>query len=225
VKRETIILDLLKDEVERTIQKLQSKVFVPDPIAGPHFSKITSLMSSAYKRHGYILERAVLEALKQCERFEVWRDDHFQVTSGTDHIVDTTIATPTELIGKDFPYSEAGDRSLQVDAIVYDKTTKIIRAYEIKRGAGLHDSGKRRSMLRDILCVQILLKDYGRKRGYDVEQAFSHIIFYYGQCSIPKPFSLTGAEMNEHFGWPVYEAVEEVNQHFKARLFAILSGG
>lgn len=45
-------------------------------------------------------------------------------------------------------------------------------------------------MLRDTLCVQILLKDYGRKRGLEVEQAFSHIIFYYGQSSIPKPFSL-----------------------------------
>ena len=61
--------------------------------------------------------------------------------------------------------------------------------------------------------------------GIGIQQAFSHIIFYYGQCSIPKPFSLTGAEMDEHFGWPVYATVDEVNQHFKARLFAILAGG
>ena len=46
----------------------------------------------------------------------------------------------------------------------------------------------------------------------------SHIIFNYGQCSIPKPFSLTG------FGFPIYASVEEVNKHYKARLFMILAG-
>ena len=60
------ILDLLKPEIEKTVTGLDSKLFDPDPIAGPHFSKITSVMSSAYKRHGYILERAILEALKLC---------------------------------------------------------------------------------------------------------------------------------------------------------------
>jgi hypothetical protein len=109
--------------------------------------------------------------------------------------------------------------------IAFNKYTGILRAYEIKRGFGLHDSGKRRSMLRDTLAVQVLLKSYGTQRGLTVRQAFSHIIFYYGQCSIPKPFSLTGAELDEHFGFPIYEAVEEVNKHYKARLFAILAGG
>ena len=79
-------------------------------------------------------------------------------------------------------------------------------------------------MLRDTLAVQVLLKSYGTQRGLDVKQAFSHIVFYYGQCSIPKPFSLIGAELDEHFGFPVHDAIEEVNKHYKARLFAILSG-
>src|SRR5438552_10843907 len=102
-----VVLDLMKDEIETTIKRLDSKSFDPDPIAGPHFSKITSVMSSAYKRHGYILERAILETLKLCPHFEVWRD---------------------------------------IDAIVFNKNTGTLGAYEIKRGSGLHDSGKRRSM-------------------------------------------------------------------------------
>lgn len=79
-------------------------------------------------------------------------------------------------------------------------------------------------MLKDILCVQVLLKSYGKERGLDVKEAFSYVIFYYGQCSIPKPFSLTGPELDTHFGWPVYDAVEEVNKYFQSRLFSILSG-
>jgi hypothetical protein len=222
-----VVLDLVKEEIEITIHSLEAKTFLADPIAGPHFSKITSVMSSAYKRHGFILERALLEALKQCPHFEVWRDEQFHVPPNVDHMVHGSIEHGAKLIGTDYPYSEGdhGGRTLQVDVIVFDKSTGILRAHEVKRGFGLHDSGKRRSMLRDTLAVQVLLKSYGTQRGLDVKQAFSHIVFYYGQCSIPKPFSLTGAELDEHFSFPVHEAIEEVNKHYKARLFAILAGG
>lgn len=218
-----VVLDLLKPEIERTIKSLDTKSFDPDPIAGPHFSKITSVMSSAYKRHGYILERAILETLKLCPEFEVWREPVFQVPSAVDHIVAGSINEPTKLIGTDYPASD-GHRTLQVDVIVFNKRNGTLGAYEIKRGAGLHDSGKRRSTLRDTLCIQVLLKSYGKSRGYDPQSAFSHIIFYYGKCSIPKPFSVTGMEMDDHFGWPLVESVDEVNKYFQGRLFAILAG-
>jgi hypothetical protein len=74
-----LVLDLLKPEIEKTINGLDLRNFEPDPIAGPHFSKITSVMSSAYKRHGYILERAILETLRLCPHFEVWNDPAFHV--------------------------------------------------------------------------------------------------------------------------------------------------
>jgi|SRR5262245_7720339 len=217
------VLDLLKPEIEKTVIALDAKSFDPDPIAGQHFAKITSVMSSAYKRHGYILERAVLEALKLCPHFEVWRDPIFQVPSAVDHIVAGSIAEPTKLIGTDYPYSE-GQRTLQVDAIVLDKKKGTLEGYEIKRGFGYHDSGKRRSMLRDTLYIQILMKRYGEQRGCKPSGVSSHIIFYYGKRSIPVPFGILGSEMDEHFGWPVYEAVEEVNRYFQERLFSILAG-
>jgi hypothetical protein len=217
------VLDLLIPEIEKSVVGLDAKQFDPDPIAGPHFSKITSVMSSAYKRHGYILERAILESLRLCPHFEVWRDPIFQVPSAVDHIVAGSISEPTKLIGTDYPYSD-GQRTLQVDAIVLNKKTGTLGAYEIKRGSGRHDSGKRRSMLRDTLCVQVLLKSYGKSRGHENNSAFSHIIFFYGKCSIPKPFAITGAELDQHFEWPVHDAVDEVNKYFQGRLFAILSG-
>ena len=154
-----LVLELLKPEIDKTIKGLDLKNFEPDPIAGPHFSKITSVMSSAYKRHGYILERAILESLRLCPYFEVWNDPAFQVPSAVEHIVEGSIAEPIKLIGTDYPYSD-GQRTLQVDAVVLNKNTGTLGAYEVKRGAGLHDSGKRRSMLKDALCIQVLLKHY-----------------------------------------------------------------
>jgi hypothetical protein len=74
-------------------------------------------------------------------------------------VIAELLADPTKLIGTDYPSSE-GERTLQVDAVVFNKNTGSLKAYEIKRSTGLHDSGKRRSMLRDALCTQVLLKSH-----------------------------------------------------------------
>src|SRR4029078_13317357 len=149
--------EILAPQIDLTIDGLKRKKFSPDPISGKHYSKITSVISSACKRHGYILERAILEQLKACPRFEVWEDKVFQVTSTADHIVDTMIGTPDRAIQTATDYSAQGHRTFQLDVIVYDREKKILSAYEVKRGAGFHDSGKRRSILRDLLCTQVLL--------------------------------------------------------------------
>lgn len=219
----TEILEVLKPLVDATVQRLNKKGFLPDPIAGNHFSKIVSVMSSAYKRHGYILERALLEQLKLCPDFEVWNDPAFFVTHTADLMVDGALHDPMKLDGSETGY-QAGHRTLQVDAVVFNKMTGALQSYEIKRGAGLHDSGKRRSILRDLLCTQVLLRSYGKSRNLDVKTTSSHIIFYYGMCSIRRPYSLTRNELDDHFQWPVLDAVEAVNSYFQSRLFQILAG-
>jgi hypothetical protein len=47
------LVELLDPEIEATIQRLNHKTFNPDPIAGPKFSRIVSVTSSAYKRARY----------------------------------------------------------------------------------------------------------------------------------------------------------------------------
>ena len=159
----------------------------------------------------------------QNKDFVVWEDKEFQISQVSDLAVDTALDRPETLLEMNSIYEENGSRALQVDAIVYNKNKKEITAYEIKRGNGLHDAGKRRSILRDLLCVQVLLKSYGEKKGYEIKRARSHIIFYYGQCSIKKPFSFTKEELNKHFGFSVINEVEQVNTHFRKRLYDLLS--
>jgi hypothetical protein len=118
----------------------------------------------------------------------------------------------------------SGPRTLQVDAIVYHNEARTLRAYEVKRGFGANDAGKRRSIFRDALCVQLLLKSYGQSRGLDPASVNSHVIFYYGKLSVPRPFAIKGSELDQHFGFPVRDAVENVNDCFKDRLFSILAG-
>jgi hypothetical protein len=49
--------------VDETIAALARTKFVLDPVAGEKYSRATSIVSSAYKRHGRILETAFFESL------------------------------------------------------------------------------------------------------------------------------------------------------------------
>ena len=72
-------------------------------------------------------------------------------------------------------------------------------------------------------CSELSRHSSWNASASDVKEAFSHVIFVYGRCSIQKPFAITGSEFDEHFGWPVQEAVEQISSYFKERLFSILS--
>ncbi len=94
----------------------------------------------------------------------------------------------------------------------------MIRAYEVKRGNGYFDAGKIRSIKRDLLCVQLLLRSYGETAGVNAIAGEAKIVFYYGLCSIPPPWSLTKHHLDQHFGFPVVERVEQVNNYFNVKL-------
>lgn len=80
-------LDRVKPIVDQTITTLASACFETDPIAGEKYSRQTSIISSAYKRHGTILERAMLESLRESNRHKVWREDSFRVSRAADQII------------------------------------------------------------------------------------------------------------------------------------------
>jgi hypothetical protein len=64
---------------------------------------------------------------------------------------------------------------------------------------------------------------FGATANITAEKAEARIIFYYGRRSIPRPYSLIGSELNEHFGFPVYDLVEEANSYFKVQLYDLLT--
>ena len=176
------------------------------------------MISSAYKRHGSIIEAAIRERLKDNENFVVWDEPQFKVSQAATNILSGTV---DDCLGASLKYGDEV-RTLQVDLIVYDKSLRTLRAYEVKRGNGSFDAGKKRSIMRDLLSTHVLLKSYGEARGNEISSAEAMIIFYYGVRSIPKPFSLIGEELDEHFGFDLVSAIELVNEYFKERLFEIL---
>ena len=172
------------DEVDATIDRLAQKRFAADPVVGERYSRITSIVSSAYKRHGAIIEQALLAALENAPHLEVWPDPVFRISPEADMLA----GSDASALGNSLRYgAENYTRTLQVDVLVFNRDSSLLGAYESKRGFGYHDSGKKRSMLRDLRCLQMLLRSYGEARGISTGAAEAHIIFYYGQCSIGRP--------------------------------------
>lgn len=219
------ILDLLRPQVDATVQALSQVEFRVDPIAGTLFSRMTSVLSSAYKRHGAIIERAIVECLNQSDRYTVWNVDRFGVQQQATTTVAAAGNNHQSLANTHLPYvgDHAGDSQLQIDAVVFDHQTGIVSSYEIKRGNGQFDAGKQRSMKRDALLSKVLLRDHCVQRGHEATASRAFIIFYYGIRSIPAPLGLTGQELDDHFELPVWEEVETVNAYYRSRLFEIIS--
>jgi hypothetical protein len=205
--------------VDETIRALAKKKFMQDPVAGLKYSRATSIISSAYKRHGRILETALRESLRESNRHKVWHEDAFKVSRAADTLVGSQSEDACRLTT--LPYGESV-RTLQVDMVAFDSADEKIRAYEVKRGFGQFDAGKIRSIKRDLMCVQVLLKSYGDVAKLKPTGAESRIIFYYGIRSIPRPWSLVREELDEHFGFPVVARIEEANAYFQNKLHQLL---
>jgi hypothetical protein len=205
--------------VDETITALSKVRFVEDPIAGVRYSRATSIVSSAYKRHGRILEIALRESLRESNRHKVWQDSTFRVSREADALASTQELEACRQTS--LPYGQSA-RTLQIDMVAFDSADQSIRAYEIKRGNGQFDAGKIRSITRDLKCIQVLLKSYGEVCKLKPLAAESKIIFYYGVRSIPRPLSLVKSELDDHFGFPVVERIEQANDYFRTKLHALL---
>ena len=210
------LLDILRPEVDATLNRLRAKKFKVDPLVGKKLSRTTSLVSSAYKRHGSILEKAILERLSMEGRYEVWHDPRLSVCQAANQTADHYTNDERGARQVQLPYTTDGVRTVQVDLIVFDHQTNFIKSYEIKRGAGTHDAGKKRSILRDLLCLQFLLKSYGeQKLERACAAAESKIIIYYGAEKIGENFTLSRDDLDQHFEIEIVRDVEEVNGYFK----------
>lgn len=216
------LVDRMRPHVDKTISSLGSKQFRIDPIAGETYSRATSIVSAAYKRHGGILELALRERLSDCEYFTVWHEPKFQIPAEVDHVVSSRNSEIGNSLPVEMPY-RPGARTLQVDAFVFDRRVRTLRAYELKRANGDFDSGKKRSILRDVLSIQCLLKSYGASVGHTPEVVESRLISYYGVRVLPDPLNIFGDDLDDHFVFRVREPMEEVNSYFQEQLYTLLA--
>src|SRR5262249_451727 len=110
------------------------------------------------------------------------------------------------------------ERAIPVDIMVFDERDKCLRSYNVKRGNGSYDGGKRRIIQAELLRTHMLLRNYVPPASLSPTESHPHIIFYYGLLSIPRPLALTGDDLDAHFNLPVKASIERVNSYFKEQL-------
>jgi len=215
-------MERMQPVLDTALERLSSAQFRADPIGGVKYSRATSIISSAYKRHGQILGRSILERLKDCHRFQVWTEDRFKLSHAA--ALEIQKSLPVSAYREiELPYGDE-QSAIPVDLIVYDRSMKTLCSYNVKRGNGAYDAGKRRLIQNELLRVQMLLSGYGEAFDLEITNANAYVIFYYGMRSIPEPYSLVDAELDDHFQFPVVEAVEAVNAKLRQGIYEMIEG-
>lgn len=120
-----MILQEDKAEVDRHIRALANMDVSDDPlIADRHIRRQTAIVERAQKRHGLLIERAVLN----------------YIAAGRD--IHATNVTTKEWSGK-----------RQLDIVAYHRRRRVIVVIEVKRGSN-HDAGKKRDIRETGRLVQ-----------------------------------------------------------------------
>ena len=105
------LIDRLRPVVDETIASLAKTDFRVDPIGGEHYSKATSIVSAAHKRHGRILEESIRTRLADCEYFTVWHEPSFFVSPVADHAITGRNADILDSLPIELPYLDHGRTS------------------------------------------------------------------------------------------------------------------
>jgi hypothetical protein len=220
------VLDAMRTRVDETVERLAAKEFKIDPIAGVEFSHIPSVIGSMQKRHGLIIEQAILLAVDALPNYSAWAIPDFKVSRDATTLVarvNNVKLNPDWLpiLEQNLAYGEK-DKTLQIDVMAFNRDTGGLKALEIKRGYSSHDAGKKKSILKDTLCVQMLLSSYGKSEGLDVTGAEAKICNYYKSPEFHDRISINKDLLNDFFGGEVLGPVEEVNHYFRDRVHSLL---
>ena len=88
----------------------------------------------------------------------------------------------------------------------------------------MHDAGKKKSILRNALAVQMLLKEYGADQlGIsDFNFVTSKICSYYKAQEFPPEIQIDKDKLDEFFDVPIYDLVEEVNNYFRNEIHSLM---
>ncbi len=221
------ILNILRPEVDATVASLAVKEFKIDPIAGRRYSLIPAIIGSAQKRHGTLIERAILEAVNVSPNYTAWRLPEFRISNDAIGIaarVNNVKKNPDwlDILEQNLAYGGAA-KTVQIDMMAYNRETKFLCALEIKRGYSHHDAGKKKAILKDTLCIHMLLKSYGeRVDGLNVDRAEAKICNFYKDREFADQIMLDKDELDAYFGAEILEPVEEVNHYFRRQIQEML---
>ena len=186
--------------------------FSVDPIVGPALSRCFSVIGSLIQRHGLLIQRTLADALLASGRFDVLFNVQIPLTETARDLLVSRNA-PGSLAKINLQSDSRAIRMVTLDLLVIDLEARWAGVYDVKRGNGASDNGKRRKLERDLHGVRLVLADHLVKLGYEgIDDVTVGIIDYYGLSTFSREIKILGCELDEHFGVPVMNHVEALTE-------------
>lgn len=181
-KPETPLSELTR-AVDTALATVLATEFPADPILGA-VSDLVSKAASLQKRHGHLLELAVVSALRASGRFEVLTGVTIPITAAADSLI---AATPPETLERiALRYDAPTVRTVNVDIVVVETERGWAGGFDCKRGGGQLTQRLLRPLVRDLECTGVLLRSFLRDRGYaTVDHVTVGLIDIYGGSKAP----------------------------------------
>tara|TARA_B110000503_G_scaffold130634_1_gene204247 strand:+ start:308 stop:1048 length:741 start_codon:yes stop_codon:yes gene_type:complete len=216
--------DAIKGLIDQKLNKLFNHAADPekyDPAFTKTQNKLRYILHVATIMHGQMLEEAYLCALREkLQRCEVWEDKSFKVSN--DALQITTQLNDQRVLETFLPYGECAkigkkNKTNQVDIIIYDKDKKNITAYEVKRGGSPHDRQKKEKLLGDLIATHVLLKDYGKQKGLEINKSSAFIISHLGTDLVNpnwRHLQINGDEVDSHFETDISTETKKAEEYW-----------
>jgi hypothetical protein len=198
--------------------------FPVDPIIAPELSRAISCIGSVVKRHGGLIELGIAGALKASDRFVVLTNVSLPLTKGAAQLLDAR-NSDEDLANIRLSADSEADGIVNLDLVVVDPEARWAGTYEIKRGNGVTESGKRRPTVRKLRAARLVLASYVHQLGYGpIESVTSAVIDYFGGSGFEADFTVTRDQLDAHFGVPVVAMVDAMTATVREALEAELAG-
>jgi hypothetical protein len=111
----------------------------------------------------------------------------------------------------------ASSYGIEIDAVVYAPQNGVLLGVDVKRGTSFHDSGKKRSMIKDVPRALSALSDIGEARGFNADLHFGYY-HHYSQTNKSHVSPITAVEIEYLTGVNVRRMIEKATEDFKRRL-------
>jgi hypothetical protein len=218
----TEINDSLNKAAREAVKAAIEADHAVDPLFRPEVSRLVSAYTSAAKRHGPLIERAIGDCLESAG-CTVFRNLGVPVTQGALELAEShdcamTATRPIRFVdGKIASF-------VDIDILAIDEEREVAWALSIKRGGGATETKKRRAIERDLMALRLNLGSYLRQQGYSrVTTAHAFVVDYLGSAGFSKAITLTREKIDAIFGLPIMASIDAMTQAMKTALDAELA--
>jgi hypothetical protein len=191
--------------------------------------RISRLTRSAETRNGLVLQRALLEGLRQDPSLSVLYPRTFPLTREVARELDVHDIAYC-LSGVHLPISDI-TQVAELDIVTVNHRQRLATVYEIRRASGRLGYRAMRSTLRKLASAQMLLREFiHRELGIWVDQTASYLIAYFSSghkdvdSGFPPGMVLSKDDLDAHFGFQVTNLIDAASSLHGQRVAEQLVG-